>query len=62
MTPSTQAEPEKKYQTFISVFELPSMAMLTDSDGNKTSIQAEGIKEFRMAPHKNMLIYTSFPE
>jgi len=38
------------------------MQMCKDSDGNKTSIVVDGLNEFTWAPHKNVLVYTSFPE
>jgi hypothetical protein len=37
------------------------MKMIEDSDGNRTSIYVEGLKEFMWAPNKNVLISTSFP-
>ena len=37
------------------------MQLLEDSDGNRTSIPVEGIKEFVFAPHRNMIEHTSFP-
>lgn len=36
--------------------------MVEDSDGNRSSIYVEGLKEFLWARNKNVLIYTSFPE
>ena len=55
-------EEDKKYKTFIAVFELPSMKMITDSDGNRTSIPVDGLQEFHWAPHKSMIIYNSIPD
>jgi len=49
-------------KTYITTYELPSMAMCQDSEGNKTSIFVDGLSEFTWAPHKNVLIYTSFPD
>jgi uncharacterized protein with WD repeat len=38
------------------------MKMIVDMDGNRTSIPIEGLKEFHWAPHRNMLIFNSFPK
>jgi hypothetical protein len=43
------------------VYELPSMKMLKDQDGNRTSILIDGLDDFVWAPHKNVLVYSSFP-
>lgn len=48
-------------KTYITVYELPSMKMLEDSDGNRTSVFVDGLKEFMWAPHKNVIVYTAFP-
>ena len=37
------------------------MKMTKDSDGHLTSIFVDGVKEFLWAPHKNVIIHTSFP-
>jgi len=57
--PVFQSETTK---SFITVYELPSMKMCEDGDNNRTSIYVDGLKEFKWAPHKNVLIYSSFPE
>lgn len=54
-------DPEKA-KTFISVYELPSMSMCSDSEGNKTSIFVDGLRDFTWSPHRNVLVYTSFPQ
>ena len=38
------------------------MKMVEDSDGNRSSLYVEGLKEFLWAKNKNVLIHTSFPE
>lgn len=55
-------EPTEREKTYITIYELPTMTMCQDSEGNKTSIFVDGLKEFTWAPHKNVLVYTSFPE
>lgn len=60
--PREVEEEEKKYKTFIAVYELPSMKMISDSDGNRTSIPVDGLQEFHWAPHKSMIIYNSIPD
>ena len=49
-------------KTYITVYQLPSMQMCEDSDGNKTSIPVNGIKEFMWAPNRNIIVYASFPQ
>lgn len=49
-------------KSYITVYELPSMKMCEDGDGNRTSIFVDGLKDFMWAPHKNCLVYTSFPQ
>jgi len=44
----------------ITVFELPSMQILTNRDGQKKSITIEGIKDWEWAPARNTLIYSCF--
>lgn len=53
---------DEKPKSYISVFELPSMSLCQDNDGHKTSIFIDGLKDFTWSPHKNVLVYTSFPE
>jgi len=48
-------------KTYVTVYQLPSMQMTEDYDGNKTSIFVDGLRDFTWAPHKNVLVYTSFP-
>jgi len=55
----TSEEIEKQY---IAVYELPSMKMCEDADGNRTSIYVDGLEEFRWSPKTNVLIYTHFPQ
>ena len=54
--------PTETTKSYLTVFELPSMKMCEDQDGYRSSIFVDGLKEFKWAPHKNVLIYTSFPE
>jgi hypothetical protein len=37
------------------------MKMQKDPDGNRTSILIDGLADFVWAPHKNVLVYSSFP-
>lgn len=53
---------EEVEQTYMTVYELPSMDMCKDLKGNKSSIFVDGLHSFTWAPHKNVLVYTSFPE
>jgi len=53
--------PTETIKSFIAVYELPTMKMIEDSDGNRSSIYVEGLNEFQWAPNKNVLIHTSFP-
>lgn len=46
----------------MSVYSLPSMEMLADSDGNKRSITIDGLEEFLWSPNSNFFVYTAFPE
>jgi uncharacterized protein with WD repeat len=60
-----EGEPEDAEEiekTYIGVYELPSMKMIADSDGNRTSIAVQGLKEFQWAPHANVIVHTMFPE
>lgn len=52
---------EDQTKTYITTYDLPSMKMSEDMDGNKTSIYIDGLKEFQWAPNKNWIVYTSFP-
>mmetsp|Transcript_31429 Transcript_31429/g.48043 ORF Transcript_31429/g.48043 Transcript_31429/m.48043 type:complete len:522 (-) Transcript_31429:13-1578(-) len=58
-TEDGEIEVEKQ---FIAVYELPSMRLCEDSDGNRTSIIANGLKEVEWAPNSNHLVYTIFPQ
>mmetsp|Transcript_26179 Transcript_26179/g.18579 ORF Transcript_26179/g.18579 Transcript_26179/m.18579 type:complete len:135 (+) Transcript_26179:997-1401(+) len=53
---------EAKIKTGISVYELPSMQLQANSEGQKKSITIEAIEDFAWAPNKNLLVYTMFPE
>ncbi len=48
-------------KTYITVYELPTMQMTTDMDGNRTSIVVNGLKEFMWVPGKNVIVHSSFP-
>lgn len=37
------------------------MKMQRDPDGNRTSVLIDGLENFEWAPHKNVLVYSSFP-
>ena len=37
------------------------MKMQKDSDGNRTSILIDWLDDFIWSPHKNVLVYSSFP-
>jgi uncharacterized protein with WD repeat len=52
---------EEEFKTYITIYELPSMKLLKDMDGYRTSIPADGLKEFVFLPGRNILVYTSFP-
>lgn len=55
-------EEEEEYKTLISIFELPSMKLLKDLDGNRTSIPVDGLQEFQFMPNKPILVYSSAPK
>ena len=38
------------------------MKMTEDNEGNRSSLCVDGFNEFLWAPHKNVIIHTSFPE
>jgi len=54
--------PNETTKTYVTVYELPSMKMCEDGDENRTSIFVDGLREFKWAPHRNVIIHTSFPE
>jgi uncharacterized protein with WD repeat len=56
----TTKDGQKKVKEGISVYELPSMQLLSTEDGSKKSITIEGIEQWNWAPHRNLLIYTCF--
>ena len=49
-----------KVKEGISVYELPSMQILQNKDGQKKSITVAGIKNWEWAPTRNTLIYSCF--
>ena len=51
---------EVKVKDGITVFELPSMQILQNKDGQKKSITIAGIKDWAWAPARNALIYSCF--
>ena len=58
-----EAEPtEDDEKVYVSIFEMPSCKLLKDDQGDRTSIYVEGLRDFEWAPHKNVIVYTSFPE
>ena len=54
-------EEEEQFKTYITVYELPTMKMLEDMDGNRTSIPVDGLRDFFFMPNKNLIAHTSFP-
>lgn len=42
------------------MFELPSMQLLSNSEGQKRSITIKGITDWMWVPGKNYLVYTAF--
>lgn len=56
--PEEEEEPQNNQ---ISVYEMPGGKLCQDLDGNRTSIQADGITEFLWFPNKNWLCFVSFP-
>lgn len=59
--PSKETEESEEFKTYITIYELPSMKLLKDVDGNRTSIPADGLKEFQFLPGRNIIIFTQFP-
>lgn len=51
---------EVKIKTGITVFELPSMQILQNNQGQKKSITIDGIRDWEWAPSRNTLIYSCF--
>ena len=51
---------EVKVKDGITVFELPSMQILQNRDGQKKSITIAGIKDWEWSPARNTLIYSCF--
>lgn len=51
---------EIKIKEGISVYELPSMQILQNNEGQKKSITIAGIREWEWAPTRNTLIYSCF--
>jgi len=51
---------EIKIKEGISVYELPSMQILQNREGQKKSITIAGIREWDWAPTRNTLIYSCF--
>ena len=49
-----------KIKDGVTVFELPSMQILQNKDGQKKSITISGIKDWEWAPSRNTLIYSYF--
>jgi uncharacterized protein with WD repeat len=54
-------EEVEQEKAFIGVYELPSMKMILDGDGNRTSVAVDGLRDFKWAPNANMIVHTSFP-
>lgn len=57
----TEEEKSEVTKTFISCYELPSMQMCEDLDGNKVSISVDGLKDFTWSPVTTVIVHTSFP-
>lgn len=51
---------EVKVKEGITVFELPSMQILQNREGQKKSITLAGVKHWEWAPKRNTLIYSCF--
>jgi hypothetical protein len=57
-----EEDEEPKYKTYVAVYELPSMKMTQDSDGNRNLIPVEGLTQFSFLPGRNIMVLNSFPE
>jgi len=57
----TKDDGTSKLKTGVSVYTLPSMELISTSDGVKKSITVDGIENIMWAPNKNVLVYTAFP-
>ena len=57
----TKDDGTTKLKTGVSVYTLPSMELISTSDGVKKSITVDGIEDIVWAPNKNVLVYTAFP-
>lgn len=42
----------------LSVYTLPSMQLLVDSEGQKKSITVDGITDWEWCPNRNLIIFT----
>jgi len=57
------ALPTEDIKSYISVYEVTStlVKIAKDNNDDRTSIHVDGLSDFLWAPHKNMIIHTSFP-
>jgi nitrous oxide reductase accessory protein NosL len=51
-----------KVKTGLSVYKLPAMTLLEDSEGNKKSITVDNIHQWTWCTTRNLLIYITMPE
>lgn len=49
-----------KVKEGLSVYTLPSMQLLANSEGQKKSITVNGVKDWFWMPNRNMIVYTTF--
>lgn len=51
-----------KQKRGLSVYQLPSMELIINSEGQKKSISVDGIEDWQWSPKRNFIVYTAFPD
>jgi len=59
-TKEQEKDGKTKIKEGLSVYTLPSMQLLVDSQGQKKSITVEGITDWEWSPIRNLVVFTSF--
>ncbi len=59
-TKEQEKDGKTKIKEGLSVYTLPSMQLLVDSEGQKKSITVEGITDWEWSPNRNLVVFTSF--
>lgn len=55
-----EKEGKSKIKEGLSVYTLPSMQLLTNSEGQKKSITIDGVTDWEWFPNRNLIVFSTF--